>query len=432
MEADMDLKQTVFSLKSHYSKIWESTSITLSTSQDKYTVDTQRSKEIAMDRFADEAILLIKGFKARQPDEAILWGSRLKSLIYNCGVDILGLEGISMRFLLEDGFCDVTSDFTEKSREFDAGFKIDDIFQSLRNAWIMCCIQKLMGLKVEVTPSVFAYSMLYPYSDNYLDHSPASAAEKKDLNHKFRKRLAGENLIGESVLEMRLFRLVGIIEEQYPRERFPMVYESLLGIQTAQEKSIGQAGGEKGSSAKLSGSDIMDISIEKGGCSVLADGCLVKGTLSMEESSFLFGFGVLLQFLDDLQDAKEDKKDGHMSVFSQPDTYASLEINTNKLINFTMSILDEDKCFVSPEAAAIKRLMKKSILFLMMGAIACNADMYAASYLKQLEEYSPMSFKYLRGFYRKMAREFDKLKIKFAIMPLEVPMAKAFASGVLE
>ena len=98
---------------------------------------------------------------------------------------------------------------------------------------------------------------------------------------------------------------------------------------------------------------------------------------------------------------------------------------------FIESILDEDKCFISPEAAAIKRLMKKSILFLLMGAVACNSDMYTMSYLNRLEEYSPMSFKYLRGFYKRIGREFDRLKFKLAVKPLEVPMAKAFASGIL-
>ncbi|NLV35493.1 MAG: hypothetical protein GXY17_02315, partial [Clostridiaceae bacterium] len=201
---------------------------------------------------------------------------------------------------------------------------------------------------------------------------------------------------------------------------------------TAQERSVQQLDKRGGRSSKLSGSDILDISIEKGGCSVLADGCLVKGKLSEGEASFLFGFGVLLQLLDDLQDAKEDKKDGHMSIFSSSDANVTSEDNTNKLISFISNILDGDKCFASPESEAIKRLMKKSVLFLMMGAVACNADMYTASYLRQLEEYSPMSFKYLRGFYRKMGREFDKLKIKFAIKPLEVPMAKAFANGILK
>ena len=145
MESHMDLKQAIYSLRGQYSELWQSTSPDLSTLQDKYTAQMQRSKEMAMDRFADQTILLIKGFNGKHDDT--LWGSRLKSLVYNCGVDILDLEGTSMSFLLEEGFCDVTYDFTAGSREFDACFKIDDIFQSLRNAWIMCCIQRLMGLK---------------------------------------------------------------------------------------------------------------------------------------------------------------------------------------------------------------------------------------------------------------------------------------------
>ncbi len=391
-----------------------------------YTEDQRRQKEAAMSSFADELIHLIKGFAGRKREDTVRWGSDLKRLVYGCGVDVLGLDGSSMRMLLEDGFCDVTSDFIYKAREFDADFKLEDIFQSLRNAWIMNCIQRLMGLKVEMTPSVFAYSMLYPYTDNYLDASTVSEKEKRIVNQNFRKRLAGENLCAMSLLEERLFRLVRMIEGQFPRISFPMVYNSLLGIQSAQEKSILQFGCNDESCT-----DILDISIEKGGCSVLADGCLVKGRLSEQEASFIFGFGVMLQFIDDLQDASEDRGNGHNTVFSRNDTGISAERLTNRLINYMNSILDDDKCFCSSEAVELKNLIKDSILFLVMGAVACNSNMYSRKWIGTLEEYSSLSFKYLKTFYKRMGREFGKLKIKLAVKPLEIPMARAFASGIL-
>lgn len=421
-----DSEQMICELKEKYTKIWQNTPDTLPAFRVCYTVDQRRNKEAAMNSFTDGLIRLIREFSGKCPEDSARWGSELKRLVYDCGVNILGLEGSSMKMLLENGFCDVTSGFISRAREFDADFKLEDIFQSLRNAWIMNCIQKLMGIKVELTPSIFAYSMLYPYTDNYLDAMFVSEKEKKQTNLNFKRRLAGEDLRAASLLEERLFRLVRMIEGQFTRSSFPMVYESLLGIQSAQEKSMLQS-----ACGNEPCPDILDISVEKGGCSVLADGCLVSGGLSEKEASFIFGFGVMLQFIDDLQDADDDRDKGHITVFSGRNTKVSAQNMTNRLINFVSGILDDDKCFCSQEALELKRLIKDSILILAMGAVACNSDMYGRDWLRTLEEYSPLSFKYLKSFYKRMGREFGKLKIKLAVKPLEIPMARAFASGIL-
>lgn len=269
-------------LKEKYTKLWEITPDSFPALRVRYDAQQRKQNDAAMNSFADDIIRLVRSFSDRNQEDSVRWGSELKRLVYDCGTNILGLEDSGVRMLLEDGFCDVTSDFISKAREFDPGFKLEDIFQSLRNAWIMNCIQKMMGMKIEMTPSVFAYSMLYPYTDNYLDATSISEKEKKQVNFNFKKRLAGEYSRASSTLEEGLFRLVRMIEGQFPRSSFPMVYGSLLGIQSAQERSLLQA-----SCNGKSFSDILDISVEKGGCSVLADGCLVKGFLSEQEASFI-------------------------------------------------------------------------------------------------------------------------------------------------
>lgn len=409
-------------LKEHYKKIWDGTSDDFPVFRNYYGPEIKRSKEMKMDDCTDEAILLIRKFTGKNSKDAAKWGSSLKKIIYECGTDVLELG--SMKLLLDKGFCEVTSDFMTKAREFDRDFKMDDIFQSLRNVWIANCIQLLMGLNVELTPSIFAYSMLYPYSDNYIDASSVSDADKERFNDRFRSRLSGEHVKADSSLESRIYDLVGMVEEEFDRRTTPMVYESLLGIQTAQEKSLQQSVRKSGAAA-----DVVDISIEKGGSSVLADGCLIKGRLTPEEASFVFGFGVMLQFIDDLQDASDDRSRGHVTIFSGKRAGASIEKCTNRLINFASDILDGDNCFTSPIALQTKQLIKASILFLLYGAVACNSDMYSPDYLKLLEEHSPLSFGYLVRFYKRIGREYGKLKLKMAVNHLEIPMAKAFASG---
>ena len=427
MDTWLNTSDIISALKDKYIKLWENTPDTFPMLREPFSILQQREKDAQMSTFTDEVILLVKGFSDNSSEDSARWGSTLKKLIYGCGTDIIGLDSSSMKLLLEDGFCDVTSDFITEAREFDENFKMDEIFQALRNVWIMNCIQKLMGFKVITTPSMFAYSMLYPYTDNYLDAAAVSAEKKRHVNHRFERRLAGELLKADTAYESKLFRLVDIIEGQFSRRQYPMVYMSLLGIHGAQNKSLLQQTNNKAENRL----NILDISVEKGGSSVLADACLVKGSLSSEEASFVFGFGVLLQLLDDLQDAALDRSNGHNTIFSTKNAGCSPESCTNKLINFIWKVMDEDACFVSPDAVEIKNMMKKSILFLLLGAVASNRNMYDKNYLKKLEIYSPLSFRYLKSFYRRIGREYGKLKIKLTVKSLEAPMAKAFAAGVM-
>lgn len=413
-------------LKNKYKKLWENTPDDFPALKHQYGALLQKQKDLQMNTFTDEIILLVKRFSNNRGEEDARWGTAMKKLIYGCGTGIIGLDASSMRLLLEEGFCDVTSDFIHEARSFDAGIKPDDIIQALRNVWIMNCIQKLMGCTVEATPSIFAYSMLYPYTDNYLDAASIPAEEKRMINKRFERRLAGEPLEAGTVYEGRLFALVDRIESQFARSRHPLVYNSLIAIQQAQNRSLQQQfkimpGNEP---------DILDISIEKGGSSVMADACLVKGNLTSEQAAFMFGFGVLLQLLDDLQDAAADKGNGHHTIFSATDAH-TLESNTNRLIHFIYRVLDEDTCFASPDAMEIKSMIKKSIIFLLMGAVACNSSSYGRRYLQRLEAFSPLSFGYLKSFYKRIGREYGKLRIKLAVNPLEAPMAKAFAAGVI-
>ena len=59
--------------------------------------------------------------------------------------------------------------------------------------------------------------------------------------------------------------------------------------------------------------NIMDISIYKGGLSVLIDRFFINLKMTEEEILFYFGFGFLLQLCDDLQDIGEDLSLIHIS-----------------------------------------------------------------------------------------------------------------------
>jgi len=176
----------------------------------------------------------------------------------------------------------------------------------------MNSLQFDLGLDVEPTEAVFAYSMVYPYLDNVLDDDRAAESVKLDLVAKLKDWLEGSDRPAVDPGEMKLRALVGLMERRLPRSAFPGVYRALLAIYNAQVKSLLQQ--RPGTDA--SPDDILAISLEKGGTSVLADGYLVAGALSPVDEEFCFGFGTFLQFADDLQDIAEDSRRGHRTLFT--------------------------------------------------------------------------------------------------------------------
>ena len=112
-------------------------------------------------------------------------------------------------------------------------------------------LQPLLGRPTELTPSILAYSLMYPYTDNYIDRADISHGAKSEFGARFRERLRGETPVPQNEREAALWTLVGLVEGEYPRPLYPQVFKSLLAIHAAQERSIGQlTNGERCSDAE--------------------------------------------------------------------------------------------------------------------------------------------------------------------------------------
>jgi hypothetical protein len=329
-----------------------------------------------------------------------LW-SMIKNFGHSCGFtedEINGDFSKSLPIITHKFICNV--------KEFDNTISLDKMVQALRNVWIMNIIQVLFNVKVEYTPSVFAYSMLYPYTDNYLDSTEISLQDKKSINERFKLKLEGEEIKPINSYEEALFKLVSIIEGQYARACYGEIYESLLCIHAAQCNSLTQ---QKGMTSPYE-KDILGISTEKGGTSVLADAYLINGKLSTPEADFMFAYGTLLQFCDDLQDAKEDLQSGHMTIFSQTAEKWTLDNITNALFDFSNKVIDLDEGFTSEESYKMKNFLKKNLISLIFEAISQNYNLYSKEYIKNIEKYYPFRMSYTRKLYKKIKSNYSSFK----------------------
>ncbi len=370
--------------------IWENSPETLPEFGIVYTPEEQQLREENFERFQAKLNAMKPGKNVRslrKEDPGQSFFPHFKSFLQT----VFDFEEDQLEIILSDKFKNVSKDFFYRAREFGPELSPENIYQGMRNVWIMNGIQLMMGLPVEITPSVFGYSMIYPYSDNYLDDASVSDAEKKAFSKRFNKRLHGELVIPASFTEEQLFKLVEMFEMQYDREEYPKVYESLYAIQNGQTRSLGLI-----NCNGLSDAVIREICFEKGGASVLADGYLVAGRLTYEQERALFGYGVYLQLLDDIQDVKEDTEGQAKTLFSCVDKNISLGAFVNKTIHFGRTVMEEMRCFKGTDIKVMLQLMNRSIEMMIIESAGLNPDYYLEEYLAELEKHSPLRFGYLR------------------------------------
>ena len=391
-------------LKDKYTKLWWNTNKCFPSFNVEISFKEKLLREKHMNKFLSDLFSHLKKCPKIEEERAdwknALW-SMIKSFGHSCGFtedEINGDFSKSLPIITHKFICNV--------KEFDNNISLDKMVQALRNVWIMNILQVLFNIKVEYTPSIFAYSMLYPYTDNYLDSTEISLQDKKSINERFKLRLEGEEIKASNSYEGALFKLVSIIEGQYPRDRYGEIYESLLCIHTAQCNSLTQ---QKGMTSPYE-KDILGISTEKGGTSVLADAYLINGNLALTQADFIFAYGALLQFCDDLQDAKEDLSNGHMTIFSQTAEKWPLDAITNALFDFSNKIIDLDEGFTSKDSYKMKDFLKKNLVSLIFEAISQNYNLYSKDYIKNIEKYYPFRMSYTRKLYKKIKNNYSSFE----------------------
>ncbi len=336
-------------------------------------------------------------------DDRCQWRRRLEGEIRRFGSERLAWPVGYGSLLLGDEFFDATVDFVRAARQFDPRLDAADVGQALRNVWIVNSLQMLLELPVVVRPATFAYSLLYPYTDNYLDDPGIPRASKQALVERLGGRLTGQRIDAVDQHQHRIFRLIETIEDEFDRVRFPDVYWGLLAIHRAQVESMEQQGG-----GQLEDDEILRISFAKGGTSVLADGYLAAGTLAPEVADFCFGYGVFLQLLDDLQDARADCAAGHQTMFSRLCAKVPLDSTVSRLHRFMKSVVHDAICFNRPELADRKDLILRNCSFLLVGAIAENPEFFSRGFVRRLQRRWPFRFRAVRRLGRQSKRRISE------------------------
>ncbi|WP_421921187.1 hypothetical protein [Marinifilum sp.] len=336
--------------------------------------------EMKCERFLNFA----KSFSQNEINENDILLNKCKSFFR----DELSYTRDQLQLIFSDDMIVATKDFIRRALQFDSELSNEELFQALRNQWIVFGLQSLFNYPVQTTSSTLAYSLLYPYSDNFIDSRRISYQDKIEFSKRFELRLQGDKVIAKSKAEERIYQLVSMIEDDFDRNDFPKLYESLLDIHHAQTRSIALT-----RQSVLSDIKCFEIAVTKGATSVIADGYLIAGELSYDQLHFLYEYGAYLQILDDLQDARDDLYEGVFTCFSKnlhSQYLDSMLCKTYYLGKEVLATIQQ----IYPGKIAFQGLIKRSFSLLFASSVLTNPKDFSPAFIQQCERHSPFRFSF--------------------------------------
>lgn len=319
--------------------------------------------------------------------------------------DCLGYHAPGLDLLFTPAALEATRQFIRQARAFAPRITDQSLFQALRNLWVVHSVQLFLEADLALSPPIFAYSMLYPWTDNCLDDPQLSRAAKIRFGDWLDLRLAGAHAPPPDPHSTEVSRLVALIEGDFPRAQYPEVYRSLRAIHHAQVNSLQQ----QAAPCTLDDDALLRVSILKGGTSVLADAYLVRGGLADDRADFMFDYGVLLQFMDDLQDFRDDLAHGHTTLFTRQAKLGPLDGLTSRLWSFVRAVLWGPPGSASPPGAPLKSLIEDNLRLLLVQTVARNQEFFTPAFARELEAVSPVRFCYLATQEKTLASRYSEV-----------------------
>jgi hypothetical protein len=340
------------------------------------------------------------------------WRDRTFGLLYNIleQEEVLGIHHYMNRSELEE-FVNELKEFMQSARSFAPELPLPDIGQAIRNYMVYVMFKKIHLTGTGYHSAAFGYSMLYPFTDNYIDNVLLSSADKKEYNRLIHDKIEGREVHPKTAHQKKTCELLQYIETLYPRNQKPEVCQLLLLMLDAQDKSLRQQNRD----FPLTDQERLDISICKGGISVLMDRVFVDQELTREDLLFYLSFGFFLQLADDLQDIKEDSTQGHSSLFTVSLSPENEERVLNRLLCYLHGIM---RVYPAPNDHFKQFLLYNSYLLIYTSVIR-SREFFSKDYLAKIEQLLPVSLTCLEKHLNNRLEVMDQRMQEHYLTPLD-------------
>lgn len=344
--------------------------------------------EKVLENFRKIMLNRMKAFPEKEKDQPI-WKEKLEEdfLKFVENENIIHIRE-AMNQELFQAFWRETRHFVRRTRDFDNKLSIENIWQAIRNFFIYAVIVDLQENEQNCEEPIFSYSLLYPYTDNFIDDTRKRKEEKESYNEMIKRTICGEDVEASGECEKKTQKL---LLNLLSFDGFPDIEEirnALLLILDAQMKSMIQQ-----SNIALTYDDILQVSVYKGALSVYVDYLFASSNRREEDTDFYLKFGFLLQVVDDLQDICDDLKDESKTLMTYHYREGSLEAVVNKLLHYTYAIFQE----FLPKNPKLKEFMMQNCFTMILITVASNQAYFSRDYLVEIERYLPFQQDYLKG-----------------------------------
>jgi len=384
---DKQFESTVLQLTEKYAEFWHGLPDVEPELSRRFSVRQQRENERRLET-------QLKKYSAAPGTEEDALNPERSHFSFDAVKSIVRSSFVSGELFNDDFFTRserVTKRFITDARSFDPSLSQGDIYQALRNLWVFNSLQLIMGTDIVLTPSSFAYSLLYPVTDNGLDNNEHTADEKQSYIHWLNQWFFGNKCMCDGDWANKTAKLLTMIEHEYSPQEFRDVHLSLFAIHQAQSKSLFL----HNTYSETSESALTKITIEKGGTSVLADGYLLSGKLTDAEIDSFFEYGVLLQLVDDIRDIHEDRINGHSSPFVRIAEIDDLDAAARRLLFFVKHCAEKLSSLNHARAHQIKQMVEQSCSFLILETAPRNRDYYSIRFVRNVERSLPLRSEFM-------------------------------------
>lgn len=279
--------------------------------------------------------------------------------------------------------------FLGQVRSFAPELTFEGIGQAIRNYIVYVMFKQLNCQEAGFNQACFGYSMLYPFTDNYIDNPNITQQQKTAYNQIIHDKIEGKTVCPTSIHTQKTCELLSAIEDVYTRDSHKDIYDLLLIMLEAQEDSMQQQHRKN----TLTQSERLNISIYKGSISVLIDYFFVDKEITEKDLSFYLSFGFLLQLADDLQDIKEDSEKGNQTLFTLDLNFESEELIVNKMLHFIHYFMNT---YQAPNDS-FKQLLLENCYQLILTSVVESKDFFSQHYRNQLERFLPVTYPFLKS-----------------------------------
>ena len=155
----------------------------------------------------------------------------------------------------------------------------------------------------------------------------------------------------------------------------------------AQEDSLLQ----QNTTSTLTYEERLDVSVYKGGISVLIDRFFVEKEITEEDLIFYLEFGFFLQLADDLRDIDEDSNNCNQTIFTLDFRFEEQEKIVNKMLHFLHKIMASYQA----DNNIFKDFILSNCYQLIYLSVAGSKCFFSKEYLDQLENYLSVTFLFL-------------------------------------